>query len=224
MTLCEVLLWNHLKNGQIHGFDFDRQRPIDNFIVDFYCKDLMLAIEVDGSCHDGEEAQTRDRIRQSRLENLGVHFLRFDNDEVRQNIRSVVATIADWVDKHKNNLVGRYTKPVRRLPSSLKVDPAEYGLPDAKVQAAGDKKGGVVWHTQGSGKSLSMVFYTGKIVLAMNNPTVLIITDRNDLDDQLFDTFAASKQLLRQEPVQAENRDHLKELLRVASGGVVFTW
>ena len=87
----------------------------------------------------------------------------------------------------------------------------------------GNGKGGVVWHTQGSGKSLSMVFYTGKIVLALDNPTIVVITDRNDLDDQLFDTFAASKQLLRQEPVQAENRDHLKELLKVASGGVVFT-
>ncbi|MCK5506992.1 MAG: type I restriction endonuclease subunit R, partial [Desulfobacterales bacterium] len=81
----------------------------------------------------------------------------------------------------------------------------------------------MVWHTQGSGKSLSMVFYTGKIILVMDNPTVLVITDRNDLDDQLFDTFAASKQLLRQEPVQAEDRGHLKELLKVASGGVVFT-
>jgi type I restriction enzyme, R subunit len=81
----------------------------------------------------------------------------------------------------------------------------------------------VVWHTQGSGKSLSMVFYTGKIVLALDNPTVVVITDRNDLDDQLFDTFAASKQLLRQEPVQAENRGRLKDLLNVASGGVVFT-
>ena len=87
----------------------------------------------------------------------------------------------------------------------------------------GDRKGGVVWHTQGSGKSLSMVFYAGKIVLALDNPTVLVITDRNDLDDQLFDTFAASKQLLRQEPMQAENRGNLKELLKVASGGVVFT-
>ena len=87
----------------------------------------------------------------------------------------------------------------------------------------GDRKGGVVWHTQGSGKSLSMVFYAGKIVLALDNPTVLVITDRNDLDDQLFDTFAASKQLLRQEPLQAENRKHLKELLKVASGGVIFT-
>ncbi len=87
----------------------------------------------------------------------------------------------------------------------------------------GDKKGGVVWHTQGSGKSLSMVFYTGKIVLALDNPTILVITDRNDLDDQLFDTFAASKSLLRQEPIQAGDREHLKTLLKVASGGVVFT-
>ena len=101
--------------------------------------------------------------------------------------------------------------------------PESYGLPSVKKQPSGDRKGGVVWHTQGSGKSLSMVFYTGKIVLVMDNPTVLVITDRNDLDDQLFDTFAASKQLLRQEPVQAQDRGHLKGLLKVASGGVVFT-
>ncbi|MDO8685182.1 MAG: type I restriction endonuclease subunit R, partial [Clostridiales bacterium] len=87
----------------------------------------------------------------------------------------------------------------------------------------GNRKGGVVWHTQGSGKSISMVFYTGKLVLSLNNPTVVVITDRNDLDDQLFDTFASSKQLLRQEPIQARDREHLKELLKVASGGIVFT-
>ncbi|WP_407066137.1 type I restriction endonuclease subunit R [Acinetobacter towneri] len=90
-------------------------------------------------------------------------------------------------------------------------------------QKLGDKKAGVVWHTQGSGKSLSMVFYTGKIVLALDNPTVVVITDRNDLDDQLFGTFAASSQLLRQTPRQADNRDELKELLKVGSGGVIFT-
>jgi type I restriction enzyme R subunit len=94
------------------------------------------------------------------------------------------------------------------------------------LQAAseqGNQKAGVVWHTQGSDKSLSMVFYTGKVVLTLANPTIVVITDRNDLDDQLFDTFAASTQLLRQEPKQVESRQHLKELLRVASGGVVFS-
>lgn len=87
----------------------------------------------------------------------------------------------------------------------------------------GDQRAGVIWHTQGSGKSLSMAFYAGKLVLALNNPTLVILTDRNDLDDQLFDTFSLSQDILRQTPVQAENRDHLKGLLSVGSGGIVFT-
>lgn len=112
---------------------------------------------------------------------------------------------------------------VRKMSSAIAAEsPVEYGVPGVDKQPRGDRKGGVVWHTQGSGKSLSMVFFAGKIVLAMDNPTIVVITDRNDLDDQLFDTFAASKQLLRQEPVQAEDRNHLKELLKVGSGGVVF--
>lgn len=90
---------------------------------------------------------------------------------------------------------------------------------------AGDKRIGVIWHTQGSGKSLSMGFYAGKIISlpALENPTLVVLTDRNDLDDQLFRNFSAWKDLLRQTPVQALSRDHLKELLAVASGGVVFT-
>jgi len=87
----------------------------------------------------------------------------------------------------------------------------------------GNRKAGVVWHTQGSGKSLSMVFYVGKLIHNLDNPTIVVITDRNDLDQQLFDTFAASSSLLGQPPVQAESREHLKSLLKVASGGIVFT-
>lgn len=101
--------------------------------------------------------------------------------------------------------------------------PEKHGLLSTTTQPVGDRKAGVVWHTQGSGKSLSMVFYTGKVILTLNNPTVVVITDRNDLDGQLFDTFAACKQLLRQVPVQAESRTHLKELLKTAGGGIVFT-
>lgn len=88
-----------------------------------------------------------------------------------------------------------------------------------------DHRIGVVWHTQGSGKSLSMVFYSGKLVLdsKLENPTVVVITDRNDLDDQLFATFGNCQELLRQDPVQAINRDHLQELLRRESGGIIFT-
>lgn len=88
---------------------------------------------------------------------------------------------------------------------------------------SGNRQGGVVWHTQGSGKSLTMVFYTGKLVEVLNNPTVVVLTDRNDLDDQLFGTFARAADVLHQEPRQAENRRHLRELLKVSAGGIVFT-
>jgi len=87
----------------------------------------------------------------------------------------------------------------------------------------GDKRCGVVWHTQGSGKSLSMVFFTGKVVLSMNNPTIVVLTDRNDLDDQLYGTFTKCKSILRQTPVQADKREDLKKYLSVVSGGIVFT-
>ena len=89
----------------------------------------------------------------------------------------------------------------------------------------GDRRIGVVWHTQGSGKSLTMAFYAGCIIRepAMENPTIVVLTDRNDLDDQLFATFARCRDLLRQPPVQAESRVHLRQILSVAAGGVVFT-
>jgi len=86
-------------------------------------------------------------------------------------------------------------------------------------------KGGVIWHTQGSGKSLTMLMLAGALIRepAMANPTIVMVTDRNDLDDQLFGTFAGGRALLRQDPVQAESRAHLQELLDRASGGVIFT-
>ena len=87
----------------------------------------------------------------------------------------------------------------------------------------GDRKVGVIWHTQGSGKSFSMLMYARQLVLELNNPTIVIITDRNDLDDQLYGTFAKSAHYLRQIPKQAENRKQLRDLLSVESGGVIFT-
>ncbi len=99
---------------------------------------------------------------------------------------------------------------------------------EATIEAAmpsGDRRVGVVWHTQGSGKSLTMAFYAGRVIIhpAMENPTLVVITDRNDLDDQLIGTFARCHELLRQPPVQAESRADLREKLRVDAGGVIFT-
>jgi len=121
---------------------------------------------------------------------------------------------------HKNK--EQLTKMVPRYHQYFAVNKAVETTKRATAEN-GDQRAGVVWHTQGSGKSLSMVFYAGKLVLALNNPTLVVLTDRNDLDDQLFDTFSLSQDVLRQTPTQAENRDDLKRLLSVSSGGIVFT-
>lgn len=163
------------------------------------------------------------------------HFIVFEKSKKEDSETGIttISTVKKLAAYHQYYAVNRAVESTLRATgykvehetpvSMLMESPESYGVPGVKAQPIGDRKGGVVWHTQGSGKSLSMVFYTGKIVLALDNPTILVITDRNDLDDQLFDTFAASKQLLRQEPVQADDRIHLKDLLKVASGGVVFT-
>ncbi len=140
-------------------------------------------------------------FEKSRFLQLVRHFIVFE-DEGRGNL---VKKMAGYHQFHAVNLA---------LAATLKA-----------TGPGGDRRVGVVWHTQGSGKSLTMAFYAGRVVLepAMKNPTIVMLTDRNDLDDQLFGTFARCKELLRQEPVQAANREHLRELLKTDSGGIVFT-
>ncbi len=158
------------------------------------------------------------------------HFIVFEKSKKEDPETGVISinTVKKLAAYHQYYAVNAAVASTLRAASAtnkteVSEPPENYGLPGVKSQPIGDKKAGVVWHTQGSGKSLSMVFYTGKIVLALDNPTIVMITDRNDLDDQLFDTFAACTQVLRQEPKQVEDRQQLKELLKVASGGVIFT-
>jgi very-short-patch-repair endonuclease len=99
MTLSEVLLWNELKQKQLSGYDFDRQRPISDYIVDFYCKELSLAVEIDGDTHIYK--YDYDEERQRALEKLGVHFLRFEDVEVKKNMNNVLRVIEDWIRKNK---------------------------------------------------------------------------------------------------------------------------
>lgn len=97
-TLSEVLLWQHLKGKKMKGYDFHRQKPIGNYIVDFFCSDLMLAIEIDGISHD--EKNNKDIKRQKQIENLGISFLRFNDIDVKKNIEGVVVAIEKWIDKY----------------------------------------------------------------------------------------------------------------------------
>lgn len=149
------------------------------------------------------------------------HFIVFEHTH-NETIKKIAAYHQYYAVNRAIDSTLRAAAPVTE---ALREEPAGYGLPTVKTQPLGDQRAGVVWHTQGSGKSLSMVFYAGKLVLTsqMNNPTLVVITDRNDLDQQLYETFSNCQQLLRQTPVQAANRDDLKKMLAVASGGVVFT-
>lgn len=179
------------------------------------------------------ETMINGMLNKETLLDLVRHFIVFEKSKSEDPKTGVVTinTVKKIAAYHQYYAVNRAVESTLRASgyvSKGKMSVQGAALSDSKLaavddQPVGDRKGGVVWHTQGSGKSLSMVFYTGKLVLAMDNPTVVVITDRNDLDDQLFDTFAASKQLLRQTPVQARDRAHLKELLQVGSGGIVFT-
>ncbi len=135
---------------------------------------------------------------------------------VRRAVRSTLRALArngDQDDASADAIAG------------LDENPAGYGLPGVESYPQGDKRVGVVWHTQGSGKSLLMAFYAGQLVRRpeMRNPTIIVVTDRNDLDDQLFGTFAMCRDLIRQTPLQAESRAELRELLARPSGGVIFT-
>ena len=170
-----------------------------------------------------------------RLIDLVLNFITFEDDgaQVEKKVaayhqyhavnKAVDCTIsACGIEAEPNLLYGRFPAPEEVDPFLVKEKPTPYGR---SAKQFGDRRIGVVWHTQGSGKSLLMVFYAGKIIRhpAMKNPTLVVITDRNDLDDQLFGTFSGCKDLLRQTPVQAESREHLRELLQVAAGGVIFT-
>ncbi len=99
-TLSEILLWKHLKDKQVRGYSFRRQRPIGNYIVDFFCPDLMLALEIDGMSHDGKRKDIYDKERQKRLEGLGIKFLRFNDRDVKKNTREILITIEGWIDEN----------------------------------------------------------------------------------------------------------------------------
>jgi len=147
------------------------------------------------------EVLVKGMFQKDRLLDLIKHFILFQSDG-----EDIIKILAGY---HQYHAVNKAVDSTKRA-----------------THEQGDRRIGVIWHTQGSGKSLSMVFYAGKLVISeeLENPTIVVITDRNDLDDQLYTTFQKSNDLLRNEPVQAQNRQHLRELLNErTSGGIIFT-
>lgn len=155
-----------------------------------------------------------------RLLSLLRDFIVFESDRSR-----LVKKVAGYHQFHAVQVAVAETLRATNLQRAMLEDSPGYLTRPQPGGQPGDRRVGVVWHTQGSGKSLTMAFYAGRVIRepAMQNPTIVILTDRNDLDDQLFGTFARCQDLLRQPPVQAESRAHLRQLLNVQAGGVVFT-
>ena len=102
-TLSEILLWKKLRGKQMMGYDFHRQKPLDNYIVDFFCKELSLAIEIDGDSHLDERVYINDVKRQKRLEEFGISFLRFTDLDVKRNMRNVLDVISGWIDNYETH-------------------------------------------------------------------------------------------------------------------------
>jgi type I restriction enzyme R subunit len=156
------------------------------------------------------------------------HFITFEHDPDSDQLSKIIAGYHQFYAVNaaveETIRASGMGHPVSEADAASE-DPGGYWSGAMHGGQPGDRRAGVVWHTQGSGKSYSMLFYAGRIVRhpAMRNPTLVVLTDRNDLDDQLFGQFQRCHELLGQTPVQAESRDRLRELLRVASGGVVFT-
>jgi type I restriction enzyme, R subunit len=156
----------------------------------------------------------------------GINLISSDSEQLETLINGIFdkKTIVDLIS---NFIVfedegGKHSKKLAAYHQYFAVNKAVEKTIEAS-SLKGDGRSGVIWHTQGSGKSLTMVFYAGKLVLTLNNPTIVLLTDRNDLDDQLFGVFSRCSDILRQTPVQAGSRDELKKLLSVASGGIIFT-
>ena len=170
------------------------------------------------------EVMVRGVFERRRFLDLLQHFIAFEEDPDNGMLHKIIAGY------HQFHAVNAALEETVRASGAgdrkdARDDPGSYWVGRMHGGKPGDRRAGVVWHTQGSGKSLSMLFYAGRMIRepVMQNPTLVVLTDRNDLDDQLFGQFQRCHDILGQTPVQAASRDELRELLSVASGGVVFT-
>jgi type I restriction enzyme R subunit len=166
------------------------------------------------------ETLVRGVFEKRRFLDLIRNFIAFEEDPDRGSVHKLIAGYHQF-----HAVKAAVDETIRATRSEVAETPGTYWAGSMEGGKPGDRRVGVIWHTQGSGKSLSMLFYAGCIIehSAMENPTLVFLTDRNDLDDQLFGQFQRCHEIVRQTPIQAESVKHLRELLNVASGGVVFT-
>jgi (E)-4-hydroxy-3-methylbut-2-enyl-diphosphate synthase len=234
MTLSEVLLWNELKQKKILGFDFDRQRPIKNYIVDFFCKELNLAIEIDGDTHIYRDDY--DDERQRNLEIMGVHFLRFDDIEVKKSMSNVLRVIEDWIEKNKPtpnpSMEGSPGKRIAIKKNKPTPNPSREGSHESKSTPNPSREGSFESKSipnpsrEGSrSKYISSVILIGSVPLGGNNPVrIQSMTSTNTLDTRasvaqcirIIEAGADFVRLTAQGIREAKNLANIKSELRRA--------
>ncbi len=220
-TPAEAMLWELLRNRQLLGFKFRRQHQFGDYIADFYCHEAQLVIECDGAVHEPNEQWHHDQNRDAYMIAQGLRVVRFSNDRILNDTENMLDEIAVYLPSPLGRGAGG-----EGLQSGI--EPLNSGLPSPSGRGAGGEgaehegakleatKLGVFWHTQGSGKSYSMVFFSQKILRKLpGNWTFLIVTDREDLDDQIYKNFAGVGATTEPETqVRAQRGEHLKQLLQ----------
>jgi type I restriction enzyme R subunit len=190
-TPTEEIVWELLRDRQFMNLKFRRQHQIGTYIADFYCHEKNLVIELDGEIHQKKDVQEHDKQRDAYFESLGIRIYRFSNDLILDNTDKFLKILSDIV-------VQLPSTPGRR----------------SEDEGAAARRLGVFWHTQGSGKSFSMIFFSQKILRNFEgNYTFLIVTDRKELDEQIYKNFAEVGAVSEQE-VHAESGKHLEQLLK----------
>lgn len=209
-TPAEEILWQLLRNRKLNNLKFRRQHQIGHYIVDFYCHEKKLIVELDGAVHDIPERQKHDQKRDKQLNSLGFHILRFPNEKVINDTESVLKQIVEFTFSTplKRNLAGR---DILHSPSGR----------GAGGEGTPSQRGGVVWHTQGSGKSLTMALMAEAIAKdkTIQNPKIVLVTDRTDLDKQITGTFKN----VGLEVINARTGSHLTEILQSNTDAVITT-
>lgn len=210
-TPAEELLWELLKNKKLNGLKFRRQHQIGQYIVDFYCHSKKLIVELDGSVHDLPEQVTKDIKREKHLTSLGFQVLRFRNKELFENTETLLQRIANF---------GNPSSSFNSLDNKENPPPSPHGR-GAGGEGSLRRLGGVIWHTQGSGKSLTMVMLAQAIAMdkLIKNPKIILVTDRTDLDRQITGTFRKCGMFVE----NASTGQRLVELLESKSDSVVTT-
>lgn len=204
-TNAEQIVWELLRDRQFLGLKFRRQHQIGEYIADFYCHEKMIVVEIDGAVHEKEEVQKKDKKRDSYFQSLGLKVVRFPNEIVLNNPEKFLNDLSALIENLPSP-PGESTEIIGHHPSTSGRRTEDEGAAAHRL--------GVFWHTQGSGKSFSMIFFSQKILRKFEgNYTFLIVTDRKELDEQIYKNFVSVGAVTEQE-VHAETRDHLKQLLR----------